>query len=93
MRLGGGGYQAAIDDLKTQCMDPDFEERYKELLRQVVMDEVRIKHKERLDELEENIVHKFHEVKEALVNPDRKTGVESNQVIFYVSVRDLVHFL
>ena len=47
VRLGGAGYQSAIDDLKKECMDPDIEEHYKELLKQWVMDEVSIK--ERLD--------------------------------------------
>ena len=60
VRLGGADYQSAIDDLKKECMDPDFEEHYIELLKQCIMDEVRIK--ERLDEME------------AIVNPKKRAG-------------------
>ncbi|PFX11469.1 E3 ubiquitin-protein ligase DZIP3, partial [Stylophora pistillata] len=59
VRLGGAEYQSAIDDLKKECMDPDFEEHCKELLRQLVKDEVSIK--ERLDEMAESL----NELKEA----------------------------
>ena len=38
VRLGGADYQSAINDLKKECMDPDFEEHYKELLKQWVKD-------------------------------------------------------
>ena len=61
VRLGGAGYQSAIDDLKKECMDPDIEEHYKELLKQWVMDEVSIK---------ESLV----KLKEAIVNPTKKAG-------------------
>ncbi|RMX52691.1 hypothetical protein pdam_00004230 [Pocillopora damicornis] len=33
VRLGGASYQSAIDDLKKECIDPDFEEHYRELLK------------------------------------------------------------
>ncbi|KAL9965331.1 hypothetical protein ACROYT_G029119 [Oculina patagonica] len=49
VRLGGACYQDAIDDLEKECMDPDFEEHYRDLLRQWVKDEASIKDK--LDEL------------------------------------------
>ena len=61
VRLGGAGYQSAIDDLKKECIDPDFEEHSKELLKQWVVDEVSIK--KSLDEL-----------KEAIVSPIKKAG-------------------
>ena len=48
VRLGGAGLQSTIDDLKKECMDPDLEEHYRELLKQWVIDEASIK--ERLDE-------------------------------------------
>ena len=32
VRLGGVAYRAAIDNLETECMDPDMKEHYKELL-------------------------------------------------------------
>ena len=56
VRLGGAGYQSAIDDLKKECIDPDFVEYYKELLKEWVMDEKSIK--ERLDAIEEKISKK-----------------------------------
>jgi len=43
VRMGGVAYRAAIDNLKTECMDPDVEEHYKELLRQWKNDEDNIK--------------------------------------------------
>jgi len=33
VRLGGSCYQGAINDLKTECMDPDFEEHYQDLVK------------------------------------------------------------
>ena len=33
VRLGGPAYGVAIDDLKNECMDPLFEEHYRELLK------------------------------------------------------------
>lgn len=68
VRLGGAEYQSAIDDLKKECMDPDFEEHYRELLRQWEKDEVSIK--ERLDEMTE----KLDELKEAIGNSTKKAG-------------------
>ncbi|XP_022803779.1 uncharacterized protein LOC111341091 [Stylophora pistillata] len=72
VRLGGAEYQSAIGDQKKECMDPDFEEHYKELLRQWVKDEVSIK--ERLDEMTEKIGKSLDELKEAIVNPTKKAG-------------------
>ena len=57
VRLGGPGYQDAIDDLKNECMDPDFEEHYQVLLKQWMKDEVSIK--ERLEEMEEKFGRKL----------------------------------
>ena len=74
VRLGGACYQDAIDDLKTECMDPEFEEHYQELLKQWVMDDISIK--ERLDEMEEKLAKKLDDLKESIVNPERKTSVE-----------------
>ena len=34
VRLGGPAYELAIDDLKNECMDPVFEEHYRELLKE-----------------------------------------------------------
>ena len=68
VRLGGAGYQSAINDLKKECMDPDIEEHYKELLKQWVVDEVSIK--ERLDEIGKSL----DKLKEAIVNPKKRAG-------------------
>ena len=71
MRLGGAVYQSAIDDLKKKCMDPDLEESYKERLKQWEVDECSIK--ERLDKIE----GEFHNLKELMIKPEKKTEVES----------------
>ena len=43
VRLGGVAYKAAVDNLETECMDPEVEEHYKELLRQWKNDEDNLK--------------------------------------------------
>ena len=43
VRLGGFRYKAAIDDLRNECMDPEVEDHYRELLRQWKNDEDNIK--------------------------------------------------
>ena len=48
VRLGGVKYRAAIDNLETECMDPEIEDHYKDLLNQWKKDEENIK-----DELKE----------------------------------------
>ena len=42
VRLGGVGYQGAIDDLKNAYMDPEIEDYYQELFRHWVKEEVNI---------------------------------------------------
>ena len=49
VRLGGIKYKAAIDNLETECMDPDIEDHYKELLNQWKRDEDNMK--DQLDEI------------------------------------------
>jgi len=49
VRLGGVTYRAAIDHLETECMDPEAEEHYIELLRQWKKDEDNAK--EKLEEI------------------------------------------
>ncbi|PFX13010.1 NACHT, LRR and PYD domains-containing protein 5-like [Stylophora pistillata] len=73
MRLGGARYQIVVDDLENESMDPEFEEHYKELLKQWVMDDVNIK--EGLNEIKE-IVRKLDERMESTSNPERKVGAE-----------------
>ena len=43
VRLGGVMYKADIDDLRNECMDPEVEDHYKELLSQWKKDEDNIK--------------------------------------------------
>ena len=77
VRLGGACYQGAIDDLKKECMDPEIVEHYRELLKQCVKYEVSIN--ERLDEMREEFGQfgrNLEELKEAIGNPKKKTGVE-----------------
>ena len=60
VRLGGPVYVAAIDGVKYDCMDPDMEEHYIEMLKQWKMDEDRLKDKlddvdARVDELKASV--------------------------------------
>ena len=55
-RLGGSEYRAAIDRLETECMDPDAEQHYIELLEQWKKDEDNVK-----DKLEE-VMKKLDEI-------------------------------
>ena len=48
VRLGGVRYRATIDNLKTECMDPEMEDHYKKVLSEWKKDEDNIK-----DELKE----------------------------------------
>ena len=56
VRLGGTHFRAAIDSLEHDCMDPDIEEHYRELIKQWKKDDDSIKDK--LEEIEgkKNIV-------------------------------------
>ena len=63
VRLGGVKYRAAIDHLETECMDPEAEEHYIELLRQWKKDEDNVKNK--LEELGcgiEKVMKKLEEI-------------------------------
>ena len=44
VRLGGVKYRTAIDNLETECMDPEMEDYFKGLLSQWMKDEEDIKH-------------------------------------------------
>ena len=57
VRLGGAGYGAAIDDLKDECMDPEIEEHYNDLLKQWKNDEDNIQDK--LDEILKTLKQAF----------------------------------
>lgn len=45
VRLGGTSYEAVIDNLKTECLDPEVEDNYKGLLEQWEDDEKNMGHK------------------------------------------------
>ncbi|KAL9965340.1 hypothetical protein ACROYT_G029129 [Oculina patagonica] len=68
VRLGGACYQDAIDDLEKECMDPDFEEHYRDLLKQWVKDEASIK--DRLDELNRKL-------EDFISNADKRPTLEA----------------
>ena len=76
VRLGGVAYRASIDNLETECMDPDVEDHYKELLRHCKNDKDNIK-----DELKEigsdikNITKKLNDLVASAV-PANKTSAE-----------------
>ena len=53
VRLGGTAYGVAIDDLKNECMDPLFEEHYRELLKEWKRDNDNTKDK--LDEIDRKL--------------------------------------
>ena len=53
VRLGGPTYGVAIDDLKNECMDPVFEEHYRELLKEWKRDDDNTKDK--LDEIDRKL--------------------------------------
>ena len=77
VRLGGVAYKAAVDNLETDCMDPDVEDHYKELLRQWKNDEDNIK-----DELKEigtdikNLTQKIDDLVESTVSSNKETSAE-----------------
>ncbi|XP_078354184.1 uncharacterized protein LOC144638800 isoform X2 [Oculina patagonica] len=62
--LGGASYGAAISNLNNECMDPDMEEHYRELLKQWKKDEDSIKDK--LEEIEDKIRKNIEQLKERL---------------------------
>ncbi len=53
VRLGGPSYRAYIDQLEHDCMDPDIEEHYREIMKKWKKDDDSIKDK--LEEMEGNM--------------------------------------
>lgn len=68
MRLGGACYGVAIDDLKNECMDPEIEDHYEELLKQWKKDDDNIK-----DILQE-IDRKLEELKASATSASQAKG-------------------
>ena len=52
-RLGGAKYGKATDHIKTQCMDPEAESDYVELLKRLEKDDINVK--DMLDKLSGNV--------------------------------------
>ena len=57
VRLGGAHFRAEIDNLEHDCMDPDIEEHYRELMKQWKKDDDSIKDKLEEIESKKNIIH------------------------------------
>ena len=73
VRLGGDRYRAAIDNLKTECMDPEIEDHYKQLLSEWKKDEDNIK-----DELKQ-IVTKMTDVMKKLDDLTEATATKREE--------------
>ena len=83
VRLGGAKYKTAIDDLETECMDPEVEDYYKELLSQWKKDEGNVKDK--LDE----VIEKLVELKTSSMTQREKPEIEGQHLLmlfFFVSL-------
>ncbi|CAH3167459.1 unnamed protein product [Pocillopora meandrina] len=60
VRLGGARFRAEIDNLEHDCMDPDVEEHYRELMKQWKKDDDSIKDK--LEEIEDSLDNTRHTI-------------------------------
>ena len=78
VRLGGAKYKAAIDDLETECMDPETEDHYKALLSQWKKDEDNVKDK--LDEVIEMLV----DLKTSSMTQREKPEIEGQHLLMLV---------
>ena len=78
VRLGGTCYLDVIDNLKTDCMDPEIEEHYQEILKQWVKDEISLK--EKLDQIEK-VAKKLDDWRESMENFKRETSVEGQKCL------------
>ena len=79
VRLGGVQYRAAIDNLETECMDPEIEDHYKELLNQWKKDEDNVKDK--LDEIGSGIGKVMKKLEDltastSSITPRKEIGIE-----------------
>ncbi|XP_022778017.1 E3 ubiquitin-protein ligase DZIP3-like, partial [Stylophora pistillata] len=62
VRLGGAHFREDIDNLEYDCMDPDIEEHYRELMKQWKKDDENIKAK--LEEIEDSLGKMRHHLKD-----------------------------
>ena len=79
VRLGGVQYRAAIDNLETECMDPEIEDHYKELLSQWKKDEDNVK--DQLNEIGSeirNIRKKLDDLSASSVTSEKGFGIEGS---------------
>ena len=61
VRLGGPSFRKYIDNLEQDCMDPDMEEHYRELMKQWKKDDDSIKDK--LEEMEGNVNNSEYKIR------------------------------
>ena len=81
VRLGGAKYRAAIDNLETECMDPEIEDRFKENLSQWKKDEDNVK--EKLDE----VIRKVENLANtAVIKENTITGIHALKVLRMLNV-------
>ena len=89
VRLGGAPCRAAIDNLERECMDPEMERHYQELLKQWKMDEDSMKDKldsmdDKLDIIDDKIHSKlddnFDNIKDKLDNMADEFGRKLDEV-------------
>ena len=67
VRLGGPSYQAVMDNLKTECMDPEREQYYQEQLKQ-------------WKENDESVMEKLGEIKSIVQKMDEKLDISMQPV-------------
>ena len=74
VRLGGVRYEAAIDDLRNECMDPEVEDHYKKLLSQWKKDE-------------DNVKEELGEIKKMLnvLTASKEVTDEGMMILFYLT--------
>lgn len=74
VRLGGVKCRIAIDNLKNECMDPEMEDHYKELLTQWKMDEDSVK--DQLSEIGSDIKTVMKKLDDLQLTLKKETAVE-----------------
>ena len=84
VRLGGFRYRAAIDNLETECMDPEMEDHYKQVLSEWKKDEDNIK-----DELKgigtkmADVMKMLHGLTASTVT-NRKESSDEGELLYFI---------
>ncbi|RMX59386.1 hypothetical protein pdam_00016382 [Pocillopora damicornis] len=79
--VGGGGYGAVISKLRNECMDPDTEEHYRQLLKQWKEDEDNIKEKlQDIEDLESSTERKREEQQQTELSRCLKSSISTKNV-------------